>query len=545
MLVHHWSHATTPAGPGWDTVISGAVRLVTETGFSARAAVGEADVIRVVVDDPDATYDFKTLHRWYIVETDCPAGNQLVWNGYIGDQRISRGGDGILYPTGSGRVWELELVQENTILGLRIVTGTDGNRPAETAKARLTWLLASDYLSTVHDHGLIDWDGLATFAMDAVDYRGQTAADVLRDISLISGYNHYVRYNETYQQIELACYEPNTSPLDASTLRISNAAADIDLATTWPPSEDTQLTRQGSRVAAGVYLPYQGGSVYQYDYSTSYTFGFRDVAAPSSNVKTLAKANSLATRLLAQHATQDERVTTRIQLPAAKLNDVKHGQLIDSVKLVHAPGWTSGRPARVVSKTFGRPGNATQAVYDVDLELSPANDRVASFARLSRPNDNELFSGAGYDITARMHWDNDGDNPAAGTQQQPKYGLLDYYPRPKPSIGWQGIQCGGSGRVSILFVADFIAVVSGNCTARFEIRVNGTVVGSQSFTYSGGLGSWAPGCNFTVSDALVHEGDIVEGWLVFVGPYQNFFTIPAGTGNVTHQLTVSGTIAQP
>ena len=373
MLQHHWSHPTSPAGAGWDIVISNRVRLVTETGFSARAAVGEADVIRVVVDDPNAEYDFKTLHRWYLVETACPSGNQLVWNGYIGDQRIIRGSDGILYPTGSGRVWELELVQENTILGLRIVTGADGNRPAETAKARLTWLLASDYLSTVHDHGLIDWTGLDTFAMDAVDYRGQTAADVLRDISLISNYNHYARYNETYQEIELACYEPNTSTLDTSSLAISNAAADIDLATTWPPSEDTVVTRQGSRVAAGIYLPYDGGSVYTYSYDTSYTFGFRDVAAPSANVKTETKAKALAARLLAQHATQDERVTTRIQVPAANLGDVKHGQLIDSVKLVHAPGsWMTGRPARVVSKSFGRPGNLTQAVYDVDLELSPA-----------------------------------------------------------------------------------------------------------------------------------------------------------------------------
>jgi len=370
VLQHHWSHPTSPAGAGWDIVISNRVRLVTETGFSARAAVGEADVIRVVVDDPNAEYDFKTLHRWYLVETECPSGNQLVWNGYIGDQRIVRGSDGILYPTGSGRVWELELVQENTILGLRIVTGADGNRPAETAKARLTWLLASDYLSTVHDHGLIDWDGLDAFAMDAVDYRGQSAADVLRDISLISNYNHYARYHEASEQIELACYDPNTSGLDTSSLAISNAAADIDLATTWPPSEDTVVTRQGSRVAAGIYLPYDGGSVYTYDYSTSYTFGFRDVAAPAANVKTAAKATALAARLLAQHATQDERVTTRIQLPAANLNDVKHGQLINSVKFTHAPGWTIGRPARVVSKSFGRPGNLTQAVYDVELELS-------------------------------------------------------------------------------------------------------------------------------------------------------------------------------
>ncbi len=377
MLVHHWSHPTTPAGPGWDTVISGRVQLVTETGFSARAALGEADVIRVIVDDPNGEYDFKTLHRWYMVETGCPANNQLVWNGYIGDQRISRGREG-LFPTGSGRQWELELVQENTILGFRIVTGADGNRPAETAKARLTWLLGSDYLSTVKDHGLIDWTGLATFAMDPVDYRGQTAADILRDISLVSGYNHYARYHEPSGDIELACYDPNTSALDPSSLRVSSDPADIDLAITWPAAMDTELTRQGSRVAAGIYVPFNGGAAYKYDYTTSYTYGFRDAAAPSANVKTLTAANALADRLLAQHASQDERITTRLQLPSAALNDVKHGQLIH-VRSTWAPGWSSFRAARVVSRSFSRPPNLTQAAYDVDLELSPQPSASGAF----------------------------------------------------------------------------------------------------------------------------------------------------------------------
>lgn len=383
MLRWHWAHATTPAGPGWDTIIDAKVRLGTERGISARAALGEADTITLVVDDPDGTADYKTLHRIYAVETDTP-GSQLVWNGYIGDARISRSAEGVLYPTGAGRVWELEVVQENTILGFRVVTGTDGKRPAETAAARLTWLLASSYCSTVHDHGLIDWTGLGDWNMDAVDYRGQTAADVLRDISLISGYNHYARYNDDFAEIELACYEPNTSALDASSVKISNDPADLDptgdfdTPLVYAPGEDAVLTRQGSRVAAGVYLPYDGGSTYDYSLTTSYTFGFRDMPAPSANVKTLAKAEALRDRLLAQHSSMDERVTCRIQVAAANLNAVKHGQLL-SAKFTHFPGWTSYRKARVVSKAFSRPENLTQARYDLDLELSPAAQVSGAF----------------------------------------------------------------------------------------------------------------------------------------------------------------------
>jgi len=383
VLVHHWSHATTPAGAGWDTVIAGSVQLVTEKGFAARAALGEAEVIGVIVDDPDGAYDFKTLHRWYMVEDETP-GDQLVWNGYVGDQVISRGADsGIVFPHGAGRRWELELVQENTILGFRVVTGSDGKRPAETASARLTWLLGSSYLSTVHDHGLVDWSGLANFAMDAVDYRGQSAADVLRDISLITGYNHYARYRDVSSDIEIAFYEPNVSALDSVTLRISNDSADLsptgdyDSTLVYAPTLDVRLRRMGSRVAAGVYVPGNGVSSYGYDLATSYEFGFRDMAAPTATVNTQATADALRGRLLAQHSEQDERIENlRIRVSAANLNAVRHGQAIQA-KFTHGPGWTSYRWARVVSRTFGRPEGETQAFYDVDLELSSQGPSVA------------------------------------------------------------------------------------------------------------------------------------------------------------------------
>ena len=366
-LVHHYSTPTTPAGVGSETIIATSVQLVDEKGFSARAALGEADIVKVIVDDPLGVYDFKGLKRWYMVETDCPAVNQLVWNGYVGHQRISRGaGSSTLFPF--GRRWALDLVQENTILGFRIVTGTDGNRPTETVTARLTWLLASAYLSTVVDHGLI---ATSTLPMDAVDYRGQTAKDVLADLALITGFNFHARYHEASGDIQLAFFDFNSSLLDASTLRISNVPADVDYALTWPPFEDAELDRSPDSVAAGIFLPYSGGSVYDYRLATSYEFGFRDMAAPSANVKTAAKANALLARLLAQHSTQDEQITgVRLRLPSANVNDVKHGQLINA-KFSHLPGYATFRPMRVVSKVFSRPDNLTQTAYDVDLDLSP------------------------------------------------------------------------------------------------------------------------------------------------------------------------------
>jgi hypothetical protein len=384
MLIHHWSHPTTPAGIGWDIVQSNVVRLTTEKGFIARAALGEAEIIRVIVDDPTGAADYKTLHRWYMVEDETP-GDQLVWNGYISDQWIDRGDEGdLIFPTGVGRRWELEITQENTLLGFRVIQGAadaaHGKRPAESPGERLAWILGSPFLSTVFDHGLIDWTALNALPdMDPVDYHGKTAADVLRDISLKSQFNHYARYRDASSDIELAFHNANTSTLDSSTLRVSNVEADVDFATTWPPFfAGYRLHRKGDRVSAGVYVQGDKFSSYGFDLDTSYEFGFRDMVAPDNNTTTQAGADRLRDQLLAQHDEQDERIEgLRIQVPAANLNDVKHGQRIEA-KFAHLPGWESFRWARVVSKAFSRPENDTQALYDVDLELSPQSPIVTA-----------------------------------------------------------------------------------------------------------------------------------------------------------------------
>ncbi len=540
MLVHHWSHPTTPAGPGWDTVISNAVQLVDEKGFAAKAALGEAEKITLLVDDPLGVYDFKRGHRWYMIETETD-GQQLVWNGYISDQSMNDGtGTGTVFPDGVGRRWTLEIDQENTILGFRAISGSDGNRPAETPGERLAWLLASSYLSTVVDHGLIDWallNGLPD--MDAVDYRGRKADDVLKGIAEVALVNYYCRYRDATSDLEFAMYEPNTSTLDSSTLRISNDPADLG-ATTWACEPGATLRRMGSRVAAGMLVPFGDGQyVYGYNLDTSYEFGFIDQVAPAADVKTTAKAAALRDDLLVQHSEQDERIErVRLILPAANLNDVRHGQRIQ-FRQTHLAGYESLRWCRVVSKSFSRVEGESQQVWAVDLELSPQPTTVSTFARVSRPNDNEVLGSE-----ARFRWDYDGDNPAAGTQAQPAYGLASYYPTPKPGIGWQGIRIDGEGDVDILLVANFAAVVSGDCTATFEIRLNGTtVVGSEVVTRSGGLGGWSPGCWFTASQVHVRNGDIVEGW-VRVEPLFGI-TIPAGTGDATHQLTVTGDLFAP
>lgn len=369
MLIHHYAHPTTPAGAGSDTVISNAVQVDPGHRFTAAAAVGDASVVAINVDDDAAAYDFKGLWRWYLIDDALSSGDHYAWNGYVGVQEIGRGDEGqTLIPVGTGRRWNLELNELSALAGFRVISGADGKRPAETISARLAWLIGTLYLP-VTDNGLIVYD---TTDLDANDYSGQYANAVLSDMAVKIGFNWWIYYDQSAgagDEVSLAFFHPD-SALYSSSIKISNVAADIDGSTVFAASEDAKLKRDPQKIAAGVYLPYTGGAVYEYDYATSYEFAFRDQVAPTASIKTATKATSLADRFLADNAEQDERATIQIHLPAAQLNDIKHGQRIQ-VKMQNWPGWTSYRWCRVVRKTFAPPANRSQVLYDVPLELSP------------------------------------------------------------------------------------------------------------------------------------------------------------------------------
>lgn len=373
--IHHYSHPTTPAGAGTDTVISNAIQVSPRNRFSAAAALGDAAIVGITVDDPDAAYDFKGLWRWYVIEDACPVNDHYAFNGYIGPQTVSRGsGSGTLFAIDAGRSWDLELNELSALANFRVVSGDDGDRPAETIAVRLAWLIGTVYLP-VTDNGLITYD---TTALDANDYRGQRAADVLNDMANIIGFNWWIYYDQSAadgDEVSLAFFDPNDTTMYPAAISISNDPDDIDLdssgaGTVFPPFEDGSVERNPDKIAAGVYLPYTGGAIYEYDNDTSYEFAFRDQVAPTASVKTSAKAIALADRFLADNDEQDERATVTIRVLAAQLNDVKHGQWM-SAKLGHVPGWEAGRICRVTRKSFAYPENRTQTFYDIELELSP------------------------------------------------------------------------------------------------------------------------------------------------------------------------------
>ena len=365
------------------TLLTTAVLLADEKGFSSRASIGQVDTSTVYVDDPTAAHDFVGYKTWKMVEDACPVGRQVVWHGYVGDQTISRELGSASYQLGVQRRWELELIEDNGWPSRQIIISASANRPAETVSARITWVLTMRGMTgIIWDHGLVDANATV---MEANDYRDRTAKAVLDDCSLITGWNWFVRYNETHDHRELIFQDSDYSLADPAILKISNVAADINLTTVWPPNIDARQTFGASRLASGLLLPFSGGTDYDQDPATAVLFGTVDQVAPTSAVKTKTAARAQITRLLAQHNEQDMSLENVVlQLPAANLNDVRHGQRISSVRLSHGRGAiTGGIPMRVRSKAFSRPENLTQGVYDVALSLSPALSRAGIVQQFS------------------------------------------------------------------------------------------------------------------------------------------------------------------
>jgi hypothetical protein len=396
LVVTYYMPADATSGP-WTEDLSSAVRLGTIAGIIDEAELGAVGISSLLFDDVDGTLGtshysdgIRGLKRMWVDETSCPAGDQRLWTGWIGDRHYQRGTDSLR--TGVARKLDVTLVDANTMLSFRVfapVNGSNSNaynasnsfiRPAETDLQRVTALLAVPFLTSVHDIGFIDTTGGVD--MDAVDYTGQHPADVLNDCAQASGRNFFIRYDETANEFALHYHKPE-EPIDDSMLQISNVLADVDNVWTFAPEPDAELVRDPSRVSAAVYLPFNGSNspAYKTRIQTEYDYGWRDSSAPSSNVKTLAKANVRATRYLNDNSTEDDRITCTVKLPANKVTGIKQGQRVQA-KFSHLPNGSNAtwgnayQWCRVLNRNV-MANELTNEKYNVRLELSPIAGRCA------------------------------------------------------------------------------------------------------------------------------------------------------------------------
>jgi len=355
-------------GGALSTVIRDSVSL------TEKADHGDVGTGTVVIDDDAGTTEIVGHKSFTARQTSC--SDSRTFDGYVGERSYKRGDTEYV---GAGRQIEITTIDSNARLAFKVIrgrkrassatTGTNGNRKSETIANRLTWLLASSYLSSlVADNGFVSYP---TTVLDANDYRGQFPADILRDMALVAGFNFFVYPDPTTGAASLWFADSNSSTDYTSTLSISNVADDIDLSTVFPPSQDAELTRDPSQVISGVFMPYQQGNVYRTRAATETTYEPRDGVAPSSDVKARSRARTLADRFLVARRNEEDLVTTSVRLPADKVNLIRAGMRVACTFSHFATeGYGTSTYFRVLERTVSHPLNDDNT-YDLRLSLSP------------------------------------------------------------------------------------------------------------------------------------------------------------------------------
>lgn len=327
---------------------------------------GSSPIWQVEIEDPDGDFDI-TGHRPFVVwddEAEDP-DDQYLAIGYTARRTWKRGPAEL---TGAARVIVVDVADLNTVLGRRIMTGSDCKRPAETDVERMQWAILTN------EAGLIDDSTYLSTAspvnMDACDYRGQYLSNVISDCAEASGKNYGLWWkgpsagaSEPWGEFSIL-YDFAESTSYSSAIFLTNDIVDIDDSTVFDAA--AELLRSPDRVFSGGYLAYDGGYVYDEDTDTADAFARRDTMLPSINVKSKAKALARLTRYLADLNSEDDRLTITYYSTSAKINAIKAGMRVP-VKFTHCDGYETWRWVRVLVKTMEDVAGST---YKVTLEAS-------------------------------------------------------------------------------------------------------------------------------------------------------------------------------
>jgi hypothetical protein len=364
----------------WTAVDLGtsAVRL-GKWAVQSKAYMGEIGTSTIPIDDPngDVGHDgdqILGLKLLTIYETSAPTNNQIIGDCFTRDREyVSE--DSLI--TGAAVRINVDLADRNDEGHYYLIPGDDaasGNRPAETVDERIAWLLASTYIALA-DNGLV---ASSSVSMPATNYGNQTGADVLDQCALAAGFNWGLYYDEAADEASLRFYDPNTSTLETSTLRISNSVVDVDsnvndgdgATHTWGPMTKVAMRRSPQDTAALYRVPWSKGTVSASRSSTADTYGRVDAIAPDANLTTEDAATARANFLLWQHRNEEDTFSPiTLHLPPAHVNDVREGSRI-SCRFRNMPGYHDWSWFRVTTRTVGQE-EETDEFYTVTLEIVP------------------------------------------------------------------------------------------------------------------------------------------------------------------------------
>jgi len=321
------------------------------------------------IEDPAAAL---TMVGWKPVTVEESACSQpRLFTGFTMQRDIGRSVEGGLFVGEDARLQDLTIVDLNAIFGFRQITGSDGNRPAETWAARLTWILESEYLS---DWISADqtWVVTNTTSMEETDYREAYAAGVMEDLVDRSGgaYLYFAFWDTSAAPPEVRLFFDNDNEtLGLSTISISNDWDDVDNDYVFALNSVAVLAREADQTYSDVVVTYDRGAkkVYRYRQSTATAYIRRGTGIQRPYTRGLATATAQAEAFLDKHAVEVDRITCSIQVPANRVGLIEAGQGM-SVRFTHLPGYETVTVMRVVSYS-PRPTNDLATHYDVALEL--------------------------------------------------------------------------------------------------------------------------------------------------------------------------------
>lgn len=405
------------------------------SSWSAAGDLGAASYAEIVIDDPSGTLSVTEWKQVTIEESAC--SQPRLFTGYVHEVEIERADP----YAGAARRWTIRAVDANALLYMRLVSGSDGDRPAETWSARKSWLLASDYLQgAVSDTGKIA-SGLDTVNLAATDYRDQSPDAVISDLVALTGLNnaplnYFVFWDPSPAtgSARLGLFlnsEDDTSWV--SSLKLSNVPAEIDLTTVWPA--EASLTRRGDRIYSGVVITWPTGRRYVTRSATATTYIARDYATYRPNIGRVTTAIEAANNRLESRKSPEEVVTATVELPATHAGLILPGQGLD-VRFSHLPGLTTTTRLRVVRVGWQLIGPDR---YLLTLELSKPRITAAGGSRPQLP-----LSGSAPELVQHVTHTGTASGPTLSKAPTPGNLLVWCY-----SDGWGGCNVnailGGNG----------------------------------------------------------------------------------------------------
>lgn len=275
------------------------------------------------VDDATNSLTIPALKGVAFDEPAAGTSNQRVFTGFTHDRTTERGPNAVA----GQRQYGVELLDLNTIADDYILTDAESaDRPAETDYARVVWLLTTRF-NTVAGVASGVVPNSNTVNMDAVDYRGRRARDVLAECSEMAGKNWFI-YLWTTATPRLF-YDVTAGSNLTSGARISDVLADVDSSTTWAAS-NVKVHKSPDDIYSTVHLRWNEGTVTRTNTTTSDNFKVREISVTDMSIASSAAAIVKADAFLT--ASQYERVrvdSISIVVPAANVNDIRAGQRIE------------------------------------------------------------------------------------------------------------------------------------------------------------------------------------------------------------------------